>query len=115
MKTLLPKSDLMVPETPSNLSLQEALSPEDFYIFNSLPRVHISEDLSYDIALNDLVLELSNFVDSDTVKKVELSILEDSLKKKWKLSPDFKLVEMRNKEIDIVMRQMEELAWRAAS
>ena len=115
MKTLLPKSDIMVPQVPSNLTLQEALSPEDFYVLNSLSRVSISENLGHEIALNDLVLELSNFVDSDTVKKVELSILEDSLKQKWKLSSDFKLVEMRNKEIDIVMRQMEELSWRAAS
>ena len=80
MKTLLPKSDIMVPQVPSNLTLQEALSPEDFYVLNSLSRVSISENLGHEIALNDLVLELSNFIDPDTVKKVELSILEDSLK-----------------------------------
>lgn len=115
MKSLLPNSDIMVPDTPSNLNLEEALSPEDSYLLNSLHRVSINEDLRHEIALSDLVLELANFVDTDIVKKVELSILEDSLKKKWKLADDFKLVEMRNKEIDLVMRQMEELSWRAAS
>lgn len=115
MKSLVPNSDIMVPDTPSNLNLEEALSPEDSYLLNSLHRVSINEDLRHEIALSDLVLELANFVDTDIVKKVELSILEDSLKKKWKLADDFKLVEMRNKEIDLVMRQMEEISWRAAS
>jgi len=68
-----------------------------------------------EIALNDLVLELINFVDADTVRKVELSLLEDTLKKKWMLADDFRLVEQRNKEIDLVMHQMEEIAWRTAA
>ena len=57
---------------------------------------------------------MANFVDDQTVRKVELQVLEDSLKSKWKLNSDFRLVERRNKEIDHLMREMEEVAWRAA-
>lgn len=40
-EALLPQADLLVPEEPSNLSLAEALSAEDFYALNSLSRVSI--------------------------------------------------------------------------
>jgi len=36
------------------------------------------------------------------------------LKKEWQLQSDFKLVEQRNKEIDIVQEELEELAWRTS-
>jgi len=79
-KTLLPKADLMVPSEPSTLSLADALRPEDFYQLNSLNRVYIDDQQSTQIALNDLVLELSHFVDNDTVRKIELGLLESRLK-----------------------------------
>ena len=106
---------MLVPETPSGLSLEEALTPEDFYLLNSLSKVSIAGDLKHDIALSDLVLELSHFVDNDTVRKVELSFLEQKLKDEWELAKDFSLVEKRNKEIDLVMKEMEEVSWRAAA
>ena len=65
--------------------------------------------------VNDLVLELAHFVDKDTVRKVELGLLEDTLRRKWQLADDFSLVNSRNKEIDFVMKQMEEVSWRAAN
>jgi len=65
--------------------------------------------------LSDVVLELSHFIDHNTVRKVELSVLEDNLKDEWKLADDFGLVERRNKEIDLIMREMEETSWRAAN
>jgi len=49
------------------------------------------------------------------VRKVELSLLEDTLKKKWVLADDFSLVDRRNKEIDLVMHEMEEVTWRTAA
>ena len=36
------------------------------------------------------------------------------MRKEWRLADDFNLVERRNKEIDLVMREMEEVSWRAA-
>jgi len=103
-ETLLPQADVLVPEHPSSLSLAEALSGDDFYALNSLSRVSIADEQKTAIALNDLVLELSHFVDVDTVRKVELTLLEDTLKEKWQLADDFSLVNSRNKEIDLVMR-----------
>ena len=72
-------ADVLVPESPSGLSLADALTPEDFYLLNSLSKVSIQGDLKHDIALSDLMLELSHFVDNDTVRKVELSFLEGKL------------------------------------
>lgn len=73
----------MVPSRPSNLTLSQALSADDFYSLNSLSRVSIQGDQKHDIALNDLVLELNNFVDPSSVHKVEMALLEDTLKNKW--------------------------------
>lgn len=106
---------MLVPEEPSALNLAEALSPEDFYVLNSLSRVDIGAVEREQIAVNDLVLELSLFVDNETVKQVEMGLLEDSLRKDWRLSDDFNLASRRNKEIDLVMREMEEVSWRAAN
>ena len=104
----------MVPGTASSLMLK-ALSPDDFYQRNSLPRVKIDRKAHGEYALNDLVLELSNFLEEDTVRKVELSLLEGSLKKTWKLQDDFRLVEQRNKEIDLTLKELEEMKWRLGS
>ena len=105
-----------MPDQPSKLTLAEALSADDFYSLNSLSRVSIQgDDQKHAIALNDLILELSHFIDTNTVRKVELSLLEDNLKAQWELADDFSLVERRNKEIDLVMREMEETSWRAAN
>ena len=113
-KALMPHADVLVPSEPSKLSLAEALSPEDFYGLNSLSRVDINADQRDEIALNDLILELSHFVDTETVRKVELGLLEEKLRQKWKLADDFSLVEKRNKEIDLVMHEIGEVSWRTA-
>ena len=114
-EALLSQADLMVPEEPSNLTLAEGLNAEDFYTLNSLNRVSLEDaEQRSSIALNDLVLELSHFIDPETIRKVELGFLEENLRKEWRLADDFNLVERRNKEIDLVMREMEEVSWRAA-
>ena len=51
-------------------------------------------------------------VDKDAVRKVELSCLEQTIRDEWKLSHEFKLVTTRNKEIDLVLAELEEVAWR---
>ena len=112
---MLPQADILVPEEATSLSLGEALSAEDFYALNSLSRVSIKEGQGSQIALSDLVLELAHFIDADTIRKMELGLLEDAFKKEWQLEDDFSLVERRNKEIDLVMRDMEEVSWRAAN
>ena len=65
-------------------------------------------------SLNDLVLELSHFLDEEVVNKVETELFSDKLRKDWDLSNDFKVIETRNKEISLVLNEMEELAWRSA-
>lgn len=65
-------------------------------------------------ALNDLVLEVSQVFDNNTVRAVELSCLQETMKSDWQFGSDFKLVSKRNKEIDRVLAQFEEKAFRAA-
>jgi hypothetical protein len=65
-------------------------------------------------ALNDLVLELGHVFDNQTVRAVELTCLQDYVKRDWKLSSSFKLFTKRNKEIDIVLNKLEEIAYRSA-
>lgn len=65
-------------------------------------------------ALNDLIVELSHFLDEEVVNKVETELFSDKLKSEWGLSKDFKVVETRNKEIGLVLNELEEVAWRSA-
>lgn len=89
----------MVPETPATLKLAD-LSSEDFYAFNSLPGVELVREKHGNFALNDLVLELGHLIDRETIRKVELKMLEDKLKLEFGVGERFSLVEKRNKEID---------------
>lgn len=59
-------------------------------------------------------MELSHFLDEEVVNKVETEVMSDRLRKEWGLSKDFKVVETRNKEISLVLNELEELVWRAA-
>lgn len=53
-------------------------------------------------------------MDEDVVNKIETEIFSDRLRKEWGLSPDFKVIETRNKEISLVLNELEEVAWRSA-
>ncbi len=61
-----------------------------------------------------MIVELSHFIDEEVVNKVEVEMFSDKMKKEWKLSKDFKAIETRNKEIGIVLNELEEVAWRSA-
>jgi len=64
----------MVPAQPSQTKLSE-LSPEDIYTLNSIPRVKIDRNQHGGFALNDLVVELAQVFDHNTVRQVEISCL----------------------------------------
>lgn len=64
--------------------------------------------------MSDLVLELSHFLDEEVVNKVESDLLSDKLRTEWGVTKDFKIIETRNKEISILLNEMEELAYRAS-
>jgi len=70
----------MVPKHASSRRLSE-LSANDLYALNSLPKVKIDREEHGDYGLNDIVLEMSHLLDRNTVRKVELSLLEDNLRK----------------------------------
>lgn len=113
-KTLVTGESVMLPELPAKLRISD-LSPEDLYTFNSLPGVSFTRESHGGYALNDLVLELGHLVDRDTIRKVELKMLEEKLKKKFSIKEGFSLVEKRNKEIDMLHEELEEVQWRRAS
>lgn len=60
------------------------------------------------------MLELSHFLDEEVVNKIEAELYSERLRNEWGLSTDFKVIETRNKEIGLVLDELEELAFRSA-
>lgn len=89
-----------------------SLDAKDFFTLNNICNVQLDRQKHKKFALNDLVLELSHFVDSETVDKVEMQLMSKRIKNEWGLEDNFKIIETRNKEINLVLKEMEEIAWR---
>jgi hypothetical protein len=60
------------------------------------------------------MLELNHFLDEEVINRVETEIFGARVAKEWGLSKDFKIIETRNKEINLVLNELEEVAWRSA-
>jgi nicotinamide mononucleotide adenylyltransferase len=105
--------DTMLPERESRLTLND-IDAKNYYALNSIPKVQFDRDVHGSFSLNDLVMELSHFLDEEVVNKVETELYSDRLRREWGLSKDFKVVETRNKEISIVLNELEEVAFRSA-
>jgi hypothetical protein len=103
----------MLPASATSLTLKD-LTGEDLFALNQVPNVQLSRKDHGNFAVNDLVLELSHFLDEDVVNRVELQLMSDRLKKDWGLPENFKIIETRNKEIGITLNELEEVAWRMA-
>ena len=103
--------DCMVPNDHSQKTLG-ALSSSDKQHLHSLALVDTSGLDAY--ALNDVVLELNHFLDTKTIQTVQKEVLVENLKNEWDLPKDYMLSERRNKEIDLVMGEIEEKAYRHA-
>jgi hypothetical protein len=103
----------MVPKKPSDLTIGD-LDAKNLYTLNSIPKVQFDREKHKNFAVNDIVLELSHFLDEEVINKVEMEIFQEKIKSEWNLSKQFKLVETRNKEIGLVINELEEVAWRIA-
>lgn len=112
-RTLLSLRESMLPPTPTSLTFQ-SLDAKNLYSLNSIARVQIDRDLHGEFSLNELMLELSHFLDDEVVDKVELELFSKRVSQEWGLSEDFKLVETRNKEIGILLNELEEVFYRMA-
>lgn len=111
--TLLNLRDTMLPTEHTKLTIGD-VDAKSLYALNSISRVSLERERHGAYSLNDLVVELSHFLDEEVVNKVETEMFGDKLRKDWGLSKDFKVVDTRNKEISLVLNEMEELAWRSA-
>jgi hypothetical protein len=103
----------MLPQKHTSLAVKD-IEAKSFYALNSISRVALERERHGAYSLSDLVVELSHFLDEEVVSKVETEIFGDRLKKEWGLSREFKVVETRNKEIGLVLNELEEVAWRSA-
>lgn len=112
-RNILNLRDSLLPEKPSRLSLND-IDAKDYYALNTIPRVEFVRQQHGKFALNDLVVELGHFLDEDVVNKIESEMLSERLRREWGLSKDFRVVESRNKEISLVLNELEELAYRTA-
>lgn len=111
---LLTVRDSMLPKGYSKSTLNEALSAEDIFTFNQIPNVEIDRAEHGQFAVNDLVLELSHFIDDEVVNRVEVQMMSDRIKQEWSLPKSFQLIESRNKEIGMLLNELEEFAWRSS-
>lgn len=105
--------DSLLPSKPTGLSLND-IDAKNFYTLNTISKVELNREKHGQYALNDLVLELSHFLDEEVVNKVESELLSDRMRHEWGVTRDFKIVETRNKEISMVLNELEELAFRSA-
>ena len=97
------------PKDPSNLKLSD-LDSDDISKLNSLHLINFSKLDEY--SLNDIVLELNHFIDPVVISDIEHEIHVETLKSQWGLPSDFIVSEKRHKEIDLVLGQVEENAYR---
>jgi len=104
----------MLPKNHSQTNLGDALSAEDVFTLNSIPNVKLIKKTHGIFSLNDLVLEMSHFLDEEVINRVELEMLSGKEREKWNLPKDFQLIETRNKEIGLVFNELEEVSWRMA-
>lgn len=112
-RNLLNLRDSLLPSNQTKLGMKD-IDAKDYYSLNSISKVQLDRDMHGQYSLNELVLELSHFLDEEVVNKVETEIFSDRLRKEWGLSKDFKVIETRNKEISLVLNELEELAYRSA-
>ncbi|CDW84758.1 UNKNOWN [Stylonychia lemnae] len=112
-RNVLNLRDSLLPEKPSKLSLND-VDAQSLYALNSITKVQFDREQHGQYALNELVLELSHFLDEEVINKVETEVYSDRLRKDWGISNDFKVIETRNKEISLVLNELEELAFRAS-
>jgi hypothetical protein len=112
-RNLMNLRDSMLPASHTKLTIGD-VDAKSLYALNSISRVHLERDRHGAFSLNDLVLELSHFLDEEVVNKVETEMFSDKLRREWGLSKEFRVVETRNKEISLVLNELEELAWRSA-
>merc|ERR1712166_1728419 len=106
--------DAMVPASFTNLNIGDALSAEDIFTVNQIPNVEIDRKKHGGFALNDLILELSHFLDEEVINRVDMDIMSSRIREEWDLPKDFQVIETPNKEISIVLNELEEVAWRMA-
>jgi len=101
----------MVPAEPCSYTIGN-LGREDNQHLNSVPLVNVKGLEKY--AINDLILELNHFLDKNTIETIEKEVFVEGLKQEWDLPKDLMLSETRNKEIDLVLGQVEENSYRHA-
>ena len=61
-----------------------------------------------------VVVAVSHFIDEETVNRVELDVMSNRIRSEWELPQDFQVIETRNKEISMILNELEELAWRSS-
>lgn len=72
-RNLLNLRDSCVPSTPTTKTLA-TVDSKSYYTLNSLANVKLDRDLHGGYSLNELILELSHFLDAEVVDKVETDV-----------------------------------------
>lgn len=78
-RNILNLRESMVPKKHSQLTYGD-LEAKNLYTLNSIPKVDLNRQNHKNYAVNDLVLELSHFLDEEVVNKVEMEIFQERIK-----------------------------------
>jgi len=103
-----------LPKMMTSLSLSD-LSPKDSQVLQDLRNVSFPADCP--ISLNELILELSHFIDDEVINRLEFTLGERTELRKWKgllprtdgrprLRPEWE-----NKELQLRNKELEEQLW----
>jgi len=90
------------------------MTPDDIYALNQISGVQLDSSMHGNFSVNDMIVEMSHFLDEEVVNRVETDLITDRVRKEWSLPQDFQILETRNKEISLTINELEELAWRMA-
>lgn len=87
--SLIQAGKVFVPQKPTSLKLED-LPPADSELFKHLHKVRLSslESKIGKLSLNELLFELSHFLDDYLVSRIEFHILEKKELNNWGVSPD---------------------------
>jgi hypothetical protein len=82
---------VLIPENFTSLRVKD-FKDEDCKVFECLYKVNISSlrERVGNFSLNEILFELSHFIDDYLVNRVEFFVIEQRLLKEWGIQPDFK-------------------------
>jgi len=102
--------DLTMVPKESSKKVVRSLSQKDKDSFGGLDFFNLSS--IENLALTDLILEISLFYDESVISRVESQLKGETISKEWDISSNFNFDATENREVRLVLDSVEENIWR---